>query len=123
MKTVLVVDDEYDIVTTLETILTLEGYGVDIAFHGKEALTLLKSPPLPDLIISDVMMPVMNGYELLRELRAHEAYRHVPVILMSAAQIETDRLPPGQPPLVVRKPFDLNWLLDLINKTINDRAE
>ena len=121
MKIILVVDDEYDIISCLEMVLTMEGYEVHSAFQGKEALDALKSIPKPDLIISDVMMPLLDGYGFLNALKANPDYRDIPVILMSAAQLDETRLVPGSWTLFVRKPFDLSRLLVQIAAVLASR--
>ena len=115
MKLILIVDDEYDIVSSLEMILNLEGYDVRSAFNGKEALELLgKHERLPDLILSDLMMPVMDGYEFVRALAANPKYRAIPVLLMSAGQLNEGRLNKCTYRAFVRKPFDLDRMVRLI---------
>jgi CheY-like chemotaxis protein len=81
MRTVLVVDDEFGIVEVLEAILTDDGYRVVTAMNGRHALERLAGNKV-DLILSDLMMPVMDGGALLKELRADERYRDLPFILM-----------------------------------------
>lgn len=108
MKVILIVDDEYDIVSSLDLTFTLEGYQVLSAFNGREALAHLQNSQRPDLVISDLMMPELDGYGLLKALRADPAARHIPVILMSAAPLDESRAPPGTWNLFVRKPFNLD---------------
>ncbi len=83
MATVLVVDDEFGIVDVLETILTDEGYRVLTACNGKQGLVRL-SEEKPDVILSDFMMPILGGGEMLRAMAAEPAYRRIPVIMMSS---------------------------------------
>lgn len=83
MPTVLVVDDEFGIVDVLETILTDEGYRVLTACNGKQGLARL-SAEKPDVILSDFMMPILGGAEMLRAMAAEPAYRRIPVIMMSS---------------------------------------
>ncbi len=83
MATVLVVDDEFGIAELFEAILTDEGHRVLIAVNGKHGLEMLAQEPV-DLIFLDYMMPVMNGAATLAMLMADPAFRHIPVIVMSA---------------------------------------
>ena len=83
MATVLVVDDEFGIVDVLETILTDEGYRVLTACNGKQGLVRL-SEQKPDVILSDFMMPILGGGEMLRAMAAQPTYRRIPVIMMSS---------------------------------------
>ena len=84
MKKILVVDDEFDILTTWRLVLEMEGYEVATASNGRSALDAARSSP-PALIITDWMMPHMDGVELIRQLGASDGLAGVPVILMSAA--------------------------------------
>ncbi len=83
MATVLVVDDEFGIVDVLETILTDEGYRVLTACNGKQGLVRL-SEEKPDVILSDFMMPILGGGEMLRAMAAEPAYQRIPLIMMSS---------------------------------------
>jgi CheY-like chemotaxis protein len=113
-RTILVVDDEYDIASTLELALEMEGYSIRTAFNGREAMLLLDGGLRPQLILTDMMMPVMDGYEFLETLKKSEEHKKIPIILMSAAQIDLNRLPKEGWVSFVRKPFDLDSLIDLI---------
>jgi CheY-like chemotaxis protein len=113
---VLVVDDELAIVETLTEILAHAGYDVASASDGREGLAALARRPATVLV--DFMMPVMDGLQMLRALRADPAARHVPVILMSAAGLETvraaARLGAGEEApwdAFLAKPFDPDTLL------------
>ncbi len=81
--TVLVADDEPNIVTILSYELRKEGYAVLTANDGQQALDLAKSQP-PDLIIADVMMPVMDGFDLCRRVKEIPALRAIPFIFLTA---------------------------------------
>src|SRR5215210_2572732 len=83
MKTILVVDDEFIIANMLRTVLEGEGYRVVMAANGQEGLESLAATPV-DLVICDVMMPVLDGVELCHELKSSPTYRAIPIVLMSA---------------------------------------
>ncbi len=83
-KTILVVDDEIEIMETLVVILEAEGYAAVGARNGLEALAYLRSNPLPCLILLDWMMPVMNGYEFWLERQKDSAPSNVPIVIVSA---------------------------------------
>lgn len=104
--TVLIADDEPAIVDLLAQFLEDEGYAVERASDGRMALEMTRQSA-PDLVIADVMMPGMDGFELLDELGADG--HGVPVILMSAAVVSRRE---GVP--FIAKPFDLGELLDLV---------
>ncbi len=80
---ILVVDDEQSARETVEALLHADPYELDFAKSGYEALQRVKAAPV-DLVICDVMMPGMDGFELCRELKAHPEWRYVPVILLTA---------------------------------------
>jgi two-component system alkaline phosphatase synthesis response regulator PhoP len=89
-KTILVVDDEKDIVDLLSYNLTKEGFAVITSRNGREALGKVKQKP--DLIILDVMMPEMNGLEVIRELKKDKSTASIPVLLLTAKGSETDEI-------------------------------
>ena len=84
-KLVLIVDDEFDFVEIYETLFRLHGYDVQVATNGREALELARTTA-PDLVLSDYMMPVMDGVQLLLAWRADPQLRHIPFILNSAGK-------------------------------------
>ena len=84
MKTILVADDEFDLAGTLRAILEGEGYSAEVCTNGREVLERLKARK-PDLVLMDVMMPLMSGYDVLREMKRTPGLDGIPVVLMSAA--------------------------------------
>jgi len=89
-KTILVVDDEKDIVDLLSYNLTKEGFNVITARNGQEALDRVKQKP--DLVILDVMMPEMNGLQVIQEMKKNKSTVSIPVILLTAKGSETDEI-------------------------------
>lgn len=89
MKRVLLVDDKEDALYYLQVLLTGHGYQVETAQHGAEALVLARKSP-PDLIISDLLMPVMDGYTLLRHWRAEPRLAPIPFIVHTATYTEPE---------------------------------
>jgi CheY-like chemotaxis protein len=83
MATILVVDDEFGISELLEALLTDEGHHVMTAANGRQALERMNEIQ-PDLVISDLMMPVMDGVALLRAIRHRPQWHGIPFVLMSA---------------------------------------
>lgn len=109
MKTVLIIDDELDIVEAMKAILEGERYKVLTCGNGREALKCLGECK-PDLAILDIMMPVLNGYETLKAIRKQPALEKLPILLMSAIS------PTGKPQEYgwagfLKKPFSLHELL------------
>jgi two-component system phosphate regulon response regulator PhoB len=90
-NTVLVVDDEPDVVEVLRHVLSKEGFCVEAAFDGKAALDFARRSA-PDLVLLDWMLPEATGVEVLKMLRSSEATATVPVILLTARRDEIDRV-------------------------------
>jgi two-component system, OmpR family, alkaline phosphatase synthesis response regulator PhoP len=82
-KRVLVVDDEPDFASLVQTNLEKEGFDVDVAYNGVEGLEKVKANP-PDAIVLDVMMPEKDGYEMCADLKGDETYSDIPVVLLTA---------------------------------------
>ena len=116
MKTLLVADDEYAIVEALTALLEDEGYRVVTAANGEEALARL-AELTPDLLLLDVMMPLLDGREVLRVMRENAAWATIPVIVMSAAARPMSPAQLGTATFL-RKPFDLSVLLGLIERRL-----
>jgi len=87
---ILVVDDEKDIVELLEYNLKRVGYKVITASNGKDAIELLSENP--DIVILDVMMPQMNGYEVCLYIKQHDKYKNIPVMFLTAKTSESDEI-------------------------------
>ena len=93
MKTLLIVDDEFDLANTLRAILQAEGYRPEVCSDGRQALDRLRSSnaPRPDLVLMDVMMPRASGLDVLRAMRATPGLDKIPVILMSIVNPSVDK--------------------------------
>ena len=88
-ETILVVDDEEDVVEVLRIRLLKQGYQVEVASNGFEGLEFVRHHPV-DLIILDIMMPVMDGTEMASRLRDDPATAHIPIIFLSAIMERRD---------------------------------
>jgi DNA-binding response OmpR family regulator len=80
---ILIVDDLADNLFLLQTILEAEGYAVEVADNGRLAVAKVAAAP-PDLILLDVMMPDLNGYEVTRQIRQNQAVPYMPILLVTA---------------------------------------
>lgn len=83
-RRILIVDDEPDVVTLIARTLAREGYEIETAYDGISALDLAQSVK-PDLILLDIMMPMMSGYEVCEQLKASPETKHIPVLCLSSA--------------------------------------
>lgn len=115
MKRLLIVEDELDIAETLKAMFEDEGYEVWTAGNGRQALELLEREPV-DLVITDIMMPVMSGEELLEKLQEHPNHRSTPVMIISAGDARGVGEKFGCK--VVPKPFDFDQLLDAVSEVL-----
>ena len=88
-KKVLIADDEPNIVTSLEFLMTRSGYEVQVARTGEEALALVASFA-PDLVLLDVMMPQRSGYEVCQKMRERPEWRHIKIVMLSAKGREAE---------------------------------
>ena len=111
MTTILVVEDEEPVQQLVADLLAEEGYQVLVAGDGAQALALVQSGP-PDLVITDLMMPVMSGAELCQRLRADAETRELPILVISAAGNGLARSCAAD--AFLPKPFDLDALLALV---------
>ena len=112
-ETILVVDDEADLVESLSFNLQQAGYSTRTATTGEQALTALAALPRPDLVILDLMLPDMSGNDICKHLRGDPSTRKLPVIMLTARGDEIDRvlgLELGADDYVV-KPFSVRELL------------
>ena len=117
MKTILVVDDEFGIGEVLEAILTDEGYRVVTAINGNHALERLAGNRV-DLILSDLMMPVMDGAALFKALKADERYAGIPFVLMcSLPQANIASRIQGYTAFL-HKPFRVDDVLEAVRKVL-----
>lgn len=119
MKKILIVDDEPNIIMSLEYTFKKSNFEVFIARDGQEALEILKSE-IPDVIILDVMMPNVDGYETLMEIKKDEKLSNCKVVFLSAKNKEVDiqkGLDLGASAYVT-KPFSIKKLIDQVNELL-----
>ena len=120
--TLLLVDDEPNILISLEFLMKREGYQVLLARDGVEALELL-AQHRPDLILLDVMMPRKNGFEVCQELRANDAYKSIRILMLTAKGRDTDvakGLALGADAYMT-KPFSTKELVEKVRQLLHAR--
>lgn len=109
---ILIVDDDETILEALADLLSVRGYDVVPANNGAGALDYLRNNPPPRLVIHDLVMPVMDGWRLRKEMKKDSALTHLPVVVMSALAdpdgIDADA--------VLLKPIDITQLFDTVDK-------
>jgi DNA-binding response OmpR family regulator len=119
MATILIVDDEQPLRELLADVLESDGHRVMMAGNGREALTIV-ARDRPDLVVSDVMMPLLNGDRLCRQLKDDPSMASVPVILMSSVG---PRVVDGSgADAFLKKPFDLDEVEALVRKLLSPEA-
>jgi len=124
MKKILIVDDEEDILHFLELVLREKGYEVVTASGGHEALTRAQIER-PDLVLLDIMMPEMDGWEVLKLLRVDDETAAIPVAMLSARTEARDRVQGLQEGAIdyICKPFSLQELLGKIEAIFTQLEE
>ena len=123
-RSVLVVDDALTIRELQRSILERAGFGVRVAVDGIDALSKLAEEP-SDLILTDIEMPNMNGFDLTEAVRAHPSLANIPVLILSSRSSEADRqrgLHAGADGFIIKSGFDESSLLAAVNRLIGSRA-
>ena len=115
----LVVDDQFSARELQRSILEAAGYRVEIARDGREALRRIGEIPDLDLVLTDVQMPEMDGFELLEAIRADDEHRSLPVVIVTTLGDEASRrrgAEAGADAYVVKNEFDQQALLETIER-------
>jgi two-component system response regulator VicR len=116
----MVVDDDPGIQEVVKYMLESEGYEVISAKSGKEGLSLLEKVK-PDYIFLDIMMPHMNGWEMLKELKSREDFKDIPVSMLTVKSLEVDMLENNEVKKLVdyvTKPFTKKDILETLNQIL-----
>jgi CheY-like chemotaxis protein len=119
-KQILVCDDDPVILRLLQVNLELEGYDVLLAQHGQKAIEIAMKEH-PDLVILDIMMPRMDGYQTCRRIKSEESTKDIPVIFLSAKAQQSD-IEKGKSYGVedyLTKPFDPTDLIEVVERLVN----
>ncbi|MBI4040680.1 MAG: response regulator [Deltaproteobacteria bacterium] len=121
-RTILIADDEPDLVEMLKLKFESEGFHVLEAYNGEQALEEMKKQK-PDLIVLDIMMPKINGYQVCREMKKDPNLKHIPVVMFTAKAQEADRfwgLEVGAD-VYVTKPFEFEGLKKEIDRLLSKK--
>src|SRR5262249_49816030 len=118
---ILVVDDDPDILEALTEILADEGFEVLAARHGEEALAHFATRP-PDLVLLDLMMPVMDGWEFASRMRKNPDWASVPILVLSADRNGGGKAREMGAIGYLRRPLEFSALWDVANTWLNSRA-
>ena len=119
-KKILVVDDEVDLVKTIQFALEAEGYQVLVSHNGEDALNQSRKEK-PDLILLDLMLPKLDGYKVCRLLKFDEQYKHIPIMMLTAKTQQKDRLLGMETGAdeYITKPFDMEELMEKVKAYLN----
>jgi len=119
-KTILVIDDSTTNVVLLEAVLMNKGYTIDKAMNVKEDYEIIQKRP-PSLILLDLLMPRINGFEFLQQLKSNHQYKDIPVIIVSALTDEETIQKTYQlgAQYFIKKPVDINQLIEIVGQTIH----
>lgn len=111
---VLTVDDDPDLLEVTSFVIEQEGMAVETARNGEEALALLRAGRRPSLVLLDLMMPVMNGWEFLTEIAKDPVLREIPIVVLTAAkQVQVTGAAE-----VLAKPMDLTALIRVVERYV-----
>jgi CheY-like chemotaxis protein len=123
MTRVLVVEDEPLIAMALEAALQDVGFLVSMASNGKQALARLAEQPLADIVLLDMMMPVMSGPAMLEVMREDPVLNAIPVIILSSLPLESTLARVGGGLPVIRKPYTIKEVLRVMRLELDRAAQ
>lgn len=111
---ILIVDDKEDNLLLMQTLLEAEGYNVELAYNGASALDKIEYSP-PSLVLLDVMMPGMDGYEVTRRIRENDSTALIPIVLLTGYREQNDTsLSELGANGIISKPVDLGELMEKV---------
>jgi len=120
MKKIIIIEDEEVLLSLLQKKLTQEGYQVDVARNGQVGLAKMKENK-PDLILLDIVMPKMGGFEVMEELNKDEEFKNIPIIIISNSgqPVELDRAKKlGAKDWLIKTDFDPQEVVDKVKKQL-----
>lgn len=119
-KTILVVEDEENLLRLQSILLVIKGYKVAGVMDGQAALEAVATMN-PDLVLLDIMLPKIDGFEVCRQIKANETTRHIPVIMLTAKKSKEDRILGEQvgADLYITKPYKSSMLIEIIQRLLS----
>lgn len=123
MKKILILEDEEIILDLLSKKLLQEGYEVKTARNGKEGMLMMEKE-IPDLVLTDVIMPEKNGFDVISEMKQSEALKNVPIIIISNSgqPVEIDKAKAlGVSDWVIKTEFDPNEIIQKVDKILGTK--
>ena len=119
-KKILVVEDEQDLLTLQSMLLSIEGYTVEGVMDGQTALDVVETMK-PDLILLDIMLPEVDGFQVCRQLKSNEATRHIPIIILTAKKSKEDLIMGEQvgADMYITKPYKTSMVIEAIQKLLS----
>ena len=115
-KFILIVEDDADVAQSVAEVLEISGYGTAIAANGQEALDHLRTNDRPDLILLDMMMPVMDGWQFRQEQRMLPAFASIPVVIVTADGDARRKAASIEAAGYIVKPVTIDGLLDVVER-------
>ena len=119
-KKIMVVEDEQALLTLQSMLLSVEGYTVEGVMDGQTALDVVETM-MPDLILLDIMLPEIDGLEVCRQVKANEATRHIPIIMLTAKKSKEDLVMGEQAGAnaYITKPYKTSVVIETIQRLLS----
>jgi DNA-binding response OmpR family regulator len=119
-KKIMVVEDEQSLLTLQSMLLSVEGYTVEGVMDGQTALDVVETM-MPDLILLDIMLPEIDGLEVCRQIKANEATRHIPIIMLTAKKSKEDLVMGEQAgaDMYITKPYKTSMVIETIQRFLS----
>lgn len=119
-KKILVVEDEQALLTLQSMLLSIEGYTVEGVMDGQTALDVVETMK-PDLILLDIMLPEVDGFQVCRQLKSNEATRHIPIIILTAKKSKEDLIMGEQAgaEMYITKPYKTSMVIEAIKRLLS----
>lgn len=123
MSRIMIVDDNNGIISVLRVFLSSNGFEVMSAPNALAAINKLYTSPIPDFIITDYSMPIMDGCQFVEKIYEDPRYKHIPVVLMTGSIVDLIELPKSENfCYLIKKPFILENILKIINQHLYNSA-